>query len=426
MNAPIFISVIFSVIILMLPNYTPSVFNTTLILVISIGFFLPLVFSNTIIRSATLFYENNRPIGKKFLSLHGIIFLSVFQIVALLCSIDYLLSQFFGEFHNLLLIGIIVITGLISVTAGTKIIRAINLTASTLLLAGFVVLLVNRLFLHYPLLSLFNPTPFQHQDHSRFVNVLDSNVVVSVIALCIIIFWLMWLEWSELHRKRDILHTSVFVRSMIGSGIFLIGIFILFSQEFTSTGYIVTKDGGVVNIVISLCAIGGLIGLFISTFYSIGSLFAYQIYPLFNARIGSEKQILVNKLTTVFSVILAILLIPVVRNAGSVVITWYIYFLAICSSPVVVSFLISAVKKKQNPLALSVSIILGEMYALMEFTAHGILGFEIFIDASNIFDLTVASAVVTIIAFLFIDKTSEMAVVQKVLSRMKISRSTTL
>lgn len=419
LNAPIFTSVIFSVIMLMLPNYDPALYNISLILVIVLGFFLPFAFSNKLISSASLFFENIHPFGKKFLSVHGIVFLLIFQVFALLCSVDYLFSQFFGEVHTILMIGMIVLAGLFSVAGGARLIRTINILTSTLLMVGLLVLLVNNIFFHIPIFDFYNPLYFQQFNNSNFVNVFGSNIIVSVVSLCIIIFWLMWLEQSELIRKKATRNNSLFIRSIIISGIFLTGVFILFSKEIAPVVFSMTNDSNLINFLIMACSLGGLFGLFVTTFSSIGNLFAQTIYPQFNPTVDLEKQSLVNKLTTVFSIIVAILLISVVRNIGGTVIMWYIYFLAACSSPIVVSFLIAMLKKNINSFALSLSIILGEAFGLIELLSLLSVGHTIFINAVNIFSITIGGTFVTAVSYFVISKTSEMIIIQKLLAKTK-------
>jgi hypothetical protein len=74
----------------------------------------------------------------------------------------------------------------------------------------------------------------------------------------------------------------------------------------------------------------------------------------------TEKQALANKLAVVFSVIVAVLLIPIERNASGNVILWYIGFLAMFTAPIVAAFVLSLVVKKQQSFCiLSLSIALG-------------------------------------------------------------------
>jgi hypothetical protein len=104
--------------------------------------------------------------------------------------------------------------------------------------------------------------------------------------------------------------------------------------------------------------------LFVVTIASVGSLFAFRLYPQFSGDVDHEKQALANKLAVVFSVIVAVLLIPIERNASGNVILWYIGFLAMFTAPIVAAFVISLVVKKQRPFVLSLSIALGGFTAV--------------------------------------------------------------
>ena len=419
MNSPMFTSVIFSIIVLMLPNYSSGLFNTALIAVVGIGFFLPFAFSKKLVQHASVFYDSNHGIGKKFLSLHGIVFLSIFQVFALLFSVDYLLSQFIGEAHNLFLVGIVVIAGLVSVTGSQSLLRSMNVTTSTVLMLGLFILLVNKVFIHAPLYVGFNILPFIHYHGSTFSGPIGSNSIVSMVALGLIIFWLVWLEMSELQRMKESQHSSVFHRSIISSGIFLFGVFVICSKEMVPNGDGNADAVNTVNMLVSLCCIGGLAGVFISTFSSVGSMFANTVYPQFRTSVGSEKQLLVTKLATVFSVILSILFIPAVRDAGSEIIMWYIYFLAMFSAPIVTAFFFSMIGVWGSPLVLSISIMFGSVYTVVEFVVQTFLGSSLIVDTSNVFVLTFVGALVTVVVFLLFGKGWEIISLRKVLSRTK-------
>ena len=416
MSAPINISVIFAVILLMLPNYTPGVFTATMAAVICVAFFLPGTFSTKLIRSAASFFELNHSVGKKFITFHAIVFLSVAQIFALLWSIDYLFSQFLGEGHSLYMMAVIVTAGLIAVVGDLAMIRIMEFGAAMSLVSGLAVVLVNRFILHYPLVTLLNSALFASREVDGMV-----NVILTIGALSMIIFWMMWLEPSELGRKIESGKDAFVSRSVIGSGIFLAVVFLFFTPALSATRDGIEAGSNSVNVLIGVCSVGGLIGLFVTTFSSVGSLFAFRHYPLFNKNAGPEKRMLANKLATVFSVILSILLIPVVRNAGGTVIIGYLYFMAAFSSPIVAAFFVSQTFRKHHPLLLSVSIVLGEMFALTECITRMIFGTGLFVNAENIFVLTIAGAAVTIASYGAGGFALEMVVVQKVMSRTKAS-----
>jgi hypothetical protein len=422
MNAPLFTSVIFSIVLLILPSYTPGVVNLTLALVMSFGFFIPLLFRSAIIRSAGSFFETNHLLGKKYLSIQGLMYLSIVQVIAILCSLDYLLSQIFGIAHHVLLIGLIVIAGLISVTGRSTTNRTTNLAASALMLAGLLLLLVNRVYLHAPLHSMFNPEVFREYSNSAFVSIFRANTMVSVTGVSVIIFWLMWLELSEMRRKQQTPDDSGLVRSLIGSGVFLIGIFLALAQDTLPAGSPVKETGNSFSMLVVMCVVFGLIGLLISTFVSIGRLFSETVYPLYMGAADTEKQVLLSKLTTVFAVILSILLIPVVRNFGGAVIVWYIHFLALCSSPIVAAFIIHLTDAHKRPFIISMSILLGTSYALVEFILHVAFGIDLFVEAPNVFVVTVASGAVTVLSYVFMEKTGELITVKKLLARIVNSK----
>jgi hypothetical protein len=417
MNSPMYTGVIFSIVLLLLPSYTPNLLNTTLLLVVTVGFIIPLIFHSSIIRSAATFFDGNHVIGKKFLSIQSLVFLAIVQVIALLFSLDYVLSKFFGAAHNILLIGFIVVAGLIAISDRMSTVRTINSTVSILLFFGLLLLLVNRIFLNAPLTSMFTPEQFRFYANNGYVNVTGANIIVSVAALSFIIFWLMLLELSELQRKQQLPSDVGFLRSVIGSGVFLVGVFSVFTPELIPTVYSRFAGSDPVNIAVACCAIAGLGGLLVSTFSSIGAIAAETVYPLFNSTAGPEKMTLVNKLTTVFSIILAILMIPVVRNSEAMIIVWYIHFLALFSSPIVIGFIVSQFTAHRHPFILSISIVLGTVYGATEFLLHIVFGYDLFASSTSIFTVTITSGVVTALSYVIIEKTSELITVKKLFAR---------
>jgi hypothetical protein len=338
MNTPLFLGVVLSVALLTLPNYSPGYTDILFLCSAGLIFFLPFAFSSKISSSASEFFENNHPLGKKLLSFHGVAFLSIFQPFALLWAIDYFLPPFFSEAHNVALIGITVLGGLIAVAAGPKFLRHISRTVSSVLLAGVLLVAVNAVVFRFPLF-LFTGTEFlTGAEQSVGGPFLTVNFVIAIIALSIIIFWLTWLEMGEVERKQGMNGETSRMHLMIGGIFFFAGMILLGTVKYIGAEQDVAAGVHAAGLLISAGSIAGLTGLFVVTIASVGSLFAYRLYPQFSGPVDTEKQALANKLAVVFSVIVAVLLIPIERNASGNVILWYIGFLAMFTAPIVAAF----------------------------------------------------------------------------------------
>jgi hypothetical protein len=132
--------------------------------------------------------------------------LSIFQPFALLWAIDYFLPPFFSEAHNVALIGITVLGGLIAVAAGPAVPPAHQqnsqfgplrpeccFTAVNALVFRFPLLPVHRTGIpdvRADAVAMDRSFPYRQCSHR------------GGIALSIIIFWLTWLEMGEVERKQ--------------------------------------------------------------------------------------------------------------------------------------------------------------------------------------------------------------------------------
>jgi hypothetical protein len=417
MNTPLFLGVVLSVALLTLPNYSPGYTDILFLCSAGLIFFLPFAFSSKISSSASEFFENNHPLGKKLLSFHGVAFLSIFQPFALLWAIDYFLPPFFSEAHNVALIGITVLGGLIAVAAGPKFLRHISRTVSSVLLAGVLLVAVNAVVFRFPLFLFTGAEFLTGAEQSVGGPFLTVNFVIAIIALSIIIFWLTWLEMGEVERKQGMNGESSRMHLMIGGIFFFAGMILLGTVKYIGAEQDVAAGVHAAGLLISAGSIAGLTGLFVVTIASVGSLFAYRLYPQFSGPVDTEKQALANKLAVVFSVIVAVLLIPIERNASGNVILWYIGFLAMFTAPIVAAFVISLVVKKQRPFVLSLSIALGGFTAAVDFLVNSVFASSV-IESSNMFSLSIVGASVTAASYAVLVGMKELVVVRRVLSRM--------
>ncbi len=421
MNSPLFFGVIFSAAVIMVPNYTPGMSDGILFGIITLVFSLPFLFRSKVSTFSSAFFENHHTMGKKFLSLHGIIFLSIFQTFTLLWALDSILPQFFGESHNVALIGITVLAGLTAVVGRSSVIHTVGKTASSILFAILFLMIVNTVFFRYPLYSLFEPSFFQSGMIISTDGFLSLEGFAPLVALSLIIFWLSWLEMSETDRVNGMKKNSTIIHRVIGAGVVLAGIMFFFLPMFFGMG----RTNGpaataAITLLLSMGATAGLIGMFIATISSVGSLFAYRFYPQFSRTEEREKQTLMNKLAIVFSVIISVLLIPIERSAGGAVAVWYAAFLATFTSPIVTVFALSMVVKKQQPFVLSLSMVLGTISAAVDFLSNVVFG-SVVLDGANIFYLSLSGILVTAVSYAVISAMKELVVVQRVLSRMNHS-----
>lgn len=417
MNTPLFLGIVLSVAMLTLPNYSPGITEILFFSSAVIIFFLPFAFQSKISSSASHFFENNHPVGKKLLSIHGVVFLSIFQPFVLLWAIDYFLPSFFNEAHNIALIGITVIGGLIAVAAGPALIRHMSRTVSSILLGGVLLTAVNALIFRQTLFPFTAPEFLMSAEMSIDGSIFSVNAVIAVAALSIIIFWLTWLEMSEAERKQEMKGTSTMIHSLIGGIFFAVGLVVLGLMKYSGSESGAASGLQGAGMLITAVLVAGLTGLFIVTIASVGTLFAFRLYPQLAGDVDLEKQALANKLAVVFSVIVAVLLIPIERNASGNVILWYIGFLAMFTAPIVAAFVLSLIVKKQQPFILSLSIALGGLSAVLDHLLNSVFAPSLS-DASGMFALSIVGATVTVVSYTVLVAMKELVVVRRSLSRM--------
>lgn len=416
------IGVIFSLGVILLKLHSVEMSAASILAIVVIGYLVPIFFSRQIMTSASSFFDLTHSSGSAILSLHGVVFLLFIQATALLYVTESIFSQFFRDSHHLIMIGIVVASGIAAVTGNGSAIRKSNTIVGLLMIIGTVMLLVNTTILEQPVFLSFQST-LDGLRAQNSTSELESNGVVVITALSIAIFWIMWLEIGEWEHKKELTsHAQIRWMALI-SGAMVFAIDYAAHYQTARTMFEAADGIGVVDMVIIVCAVAMIFSLFVSTLYSIGVVGGYRIYPIISEHNAAEKKQLIQKLTTVFSVIIVILMIPVVRNSGVAAVTWYSKFLVVFTSPFVAAFVIFIITKQKHSHAIPVGILLGTMYLVAEMIAELLTGSEHVNDGSSMYLIALTGGMVTAVSYVLILKVGELVSVKKFFARMQNTRS---
>ncbi len=358
------------------------------------------------------------PAGKKILSLHALLYLSVIRMFAVIGAFDVLLTFTLSQTHTIFMIGLIVFAGLIAVTGSLWVIQRIETIAAGAAVTGVLLLCIDTFVFSAPIASVFHSSLFHHAVPAGISSAWVNSPASVIIAAAVVLFWLLWMKpGGEISHEST--RASV-VRTILLSAVGIVAVTVLLQRTGVPGQFTALPETTAVNAAAVFCAVSVIFALFVSTFYSIGLVFSRQVYPQWHLSVSSEKQSLMNKLATVFSVIFAILMIPVARDAGSGVVISYVGFLCVFSAPLVAIFLISAVGKKNSGPAKSASLLIGLSYGAAEWGAWLLSGRTLFGGADHLFDAAAGGLFVTGIGYAVLVKAGELVVVQKLISKSKI------
>jgi len=167
-------------------------------------------------------------------------------------------------------------------------------------------------------------------------------------------------------------------------------------------------------------------GIFAITFHMASSIVALRLYPSLKSEVGEEEQILVGRLSTVFVVLLSIILISFVKISGFKTFIWYNNFIAFFFTPITAALISTMIVKKGAAIGFIFGMLTGETYAVIEFISQQFEIHPSVLQSTSPYAFAIEIAFVSLFAGMVAAKTSEMVIIQKIFSRIKILRSTML
>lgn len=408
MKAPLFTGMLLAAVLQTVSQPDPGAADIALLVLFSLLIFIPFLFRGSILPVVDSFSLRHHPLGRTLLSVHGLFFLVVLQPFALLWTADLMMPHGMSVTHTVALMGITVITGAFAVLASPQTVRTVSRWSAVLVTALIIIFSVNALFFHTPLL------PLQH----RIVEISSSVSIgmksIMVLASAVLLFWLMWMEnHAAEDRTRGWRTAEVVTSAAVAAAGSLLLMMSGSGQE--GLGVSMVRSAGTL---LSIGMVAGAAGMFAGTVSSAGHMMAEQLYPQFDHAAAAEKRQLIAKLAIVFSVIVSILLIPVVRMFSAALPVQYIAVLAAFAAPVVTAFVVFTLVRKQQPFLLAISMLLGGLAVLPTFVDAM---FSAGSDDAGLFVLSVRGAAVTIVSYAVFGLLKEFVVFQRLLSLLRQS-----
>ncbi|MDP1676793.1 MAG: hypothetical protein Q8L88_07970 [Bacteroidota bacterium] len=426
----IFLLTLFNAMIIALPSLSLQSSNIVSVITVSIAIVIPFFFAKKIMTFIGNFLEISTRTTTVLLNILGLIFLCSVQLIVLVQITDFVIVQFFGSTQYSILVVMIVAAGIYTIAGGLNAVLYSNIVVGSFSLIGIVLIFFNTIFLKAPLFFSFSNTLQFGTEIFRASGITEPNLLTAAIGIMLIMFWMIWMGIGEAYGKVSIATRNTFQRKLFGVGsilfVIISGILFLSTVTIEAVPDPLMNTNTFMNYFIAVSFIGGLMGIFAMTFQMSGSIVAVRLYPYFKTKVEEEEQILVARLSTVFVVLLAIIYISVAKVSGYRTFIWYINFVAFFFTPIITSLLSTIVVKKGAAVGFMFGIVTGETYAVITLIGQQFEIHTSLFQSSSAYAFAVEIAAVTLFAGIVSAKASEMVVVQKMLSRMRISRSTTL
>ena len=399
------LSVMFSVVIFTLPGIAPAGFDRSWIAVPGALVLISFLFRRSLHSAVSGFFDRQHAFGRVLLAFHGILFLALFQMFALLRAADTLLSFTTGEPRNTTLIATVVVAGLAALVGSRSLLRVVSRAAGVSLFAGLVLLIVAQTVYQHPFIPAIT-SPLIPSVESAGSGLLSAAYLV---LLTVVFFWLAWLELGRSERADRVEREVTMVRAAGGVVTMSAGVFLFAMTPAVPAGISSGTAAEVLAQWVTLFLSGGLAGLFVMTVSAAGALFSHRLYPAFSTAVTEEKQALVQKLTIVATVVAAVLLVPIERSLGESALVWYAGSVFVFVVPIVTVFVIDVASVKRHPFVMAVAMFLGGIVGAVSMATAGA-------EWNAVITATEGSAA-TLLVYLILGKAGDLLVVQRLLAR---------
>ncbi len=425
-----FLVTLFNALIIVLPSLSLQLTNSVSVAIISIAFIVPFLFLKKTSVFIGSFLEISPKITTVFLNILGLFFLCSVQLLVVVQIADLVIVQFFGSTQYFLLVVMIVAAGVYTMSGGLNAVLYSNIIVGSFSLISIVLIFINTVLWKHPLFFSFRNTMQFGAEVFRASGITEPNLLIAVVGIVVMMFWMIWMGIGEAYGKVSTATRNTFLRKVFGAGsvvfVILSGILLLSTTSIETAQNPTLNTDTFMNYFIAIGLLGGLMGIFAMTFQMSGSIIAVRLYPYFKTKVEEEEQILAARLSTVFVVLLAIIFISIAKVSGYNTFIWFINFVAYFFTPIIAALSSTFIVKKGAPIGFMLGMFAGEMYAVIKLIGQQFEVHSSFFQSASAYAFAVEIAVVTLFAGIVSAKASEMVIVQRMLSRMKISRSTTV
>lgn len=421
----LFLLLFLNTFVITLPGISQHSSSLLSIVIIVSSVFIPALFGKIFAPAAKIFFESSSNAGKLVLSVHGLIFVGIVQMLMYVHVSDFLLSEMYQGTHFGLQVIMIVSAGIYTLVGGLNAVLYANLLIGAFVLGSILFASASTILLHGQFVFPFQSAVSTGTEVFVSNGSAESSALVTGIGIVCIMVWIMWIELGMIHKQsavrsdndtsRSVLIAGIITAITVSSVLFMYG-----SVPQSTVTY--SQDTGIGSSLVAVSLLSGMIGLFALSFQSAASIIALHIYPVIMHRYSGEEQVLIGRLATVVFAFLSILLLSFAKISGNSVLLWYIDFLAFFTMPIVASFLLSIVLKKGMSGGLLFGFVIGEMYAVQSFIIVKNGADHSLFNSTSAYSFAIEILVVTLLFGLFIVRFSESGIGQKILLRMRVSR----
>ena len=426
----IFLLALFQALMIMIPNIAGQSLSAGTIFLISVAAVVPMLFGKQMKYFAEKLSDYNSRTASMFLNSIGLIFLCSVQLLVLVQVADFVIIQFFGSSQYSMLVVMIVATGIYVMAGGLKAVLYANIITGSLSIISLFFVIANAMLWKYQLFFSFRTAFHSGSDIFRVSGFTETNLVIVGIGIVLMMYWMTGLSVGELLRMAPAAKQNIFSRKLFMLGVvvclLLVGVLFLTTTGTEFDSPVTVNLLNPIDYFVAIGFLGGLMGIFAITFHMASSIVALRLYPSLKSEVGEEEQILVGRLSTVFVVLLSIILISFVKISGFKTFIWYNNFIAFFFTPITAALISTMIVKKGAAIGFIFGMLTGETYAVIEFISQQFEIHPSVLQSTSPYAFAIEIAFVSLFAGMVAAKTSEMVIIQKIFSRIKILRSTML
>lgn len=421
-----FILILFlNTLIIALPGISQFSASPLSIVIIIVSLIVPALFGTLLISNAKSFFESSSNLGKIFLSVHGLIFVGIIQMLVYLQVSEFLLTQMFTGTHFGLQVIMIVAAGVYTLVGGLNSVLYANLIIGVFVIGSTVYVSLNTLLFHNNLIFSFHAAIRTGAEVFSAYGSSESNALITGIGIVFMMLWIIWVELGMIHKQSAVKTDGESSLSALVAGVvvaFIITAVLIAYRQTPQASVTFSQNPDIANSIIAVSLLSGMIGLFALSFQSVSSIIAIHVYPVIKHRYSGEEQVLIGRLSTVVFAFFSILLLSFAKLSGNAVIYWYTEFLAFFTMPIVAVFLISLATKRGISGSLLVGLVLGEMYAVAQFIMTRNGADRSFFNSTSSYSFAIEIMLVTLLLGFSIVRFGESGIGQKFLLRIGVSR----
>lgn len=421
----LFLLFFLNTVVITLPGISqhPSSFLSIIIVIASV--FIPALLGKIFVPTAKAFFETSSNAGKVALSVHGLIFVGIIQMLMYVHVSDFLLSELYPGTHFGLQVTMIVSAGIYTLVGGLTAVLYANILIAICVAGGILFATASTMVFHGQSTFPFQAAVRTGTEFFASNGSAESSALITGIGIVCMMVWIMWIELGMIHKQSAVRTVGDTSRSVLIAGAITavtVSSVLLLHGSAPQSAVPYSQDAGIAGSLVAVGLLSGMIGLFALSFQSAASIIALHVYPVLKHRYSGEEQVLIGRLATVVFAFLSVLLLSFAKISGNAVMQWYIDFLAFFTTPIVGSFFLSIVLKKGLTGGLLAGFVVGEMYAMLSFIVMKNGREYSLFNSGSAYSMAIEILVVTLLCGLFLVRFGESGIGQKILLRMGVSR----